>query len=291
MNNGEQFKGVVVNEYKDRIILSTTEGEKQIKREEIKDIIFDLEEQNLLKLGDLYLDKNMYEKAEYYYRKALELKPDYRKAGDSLDYVEGLKRTAGFESKRGLIQKLRRDSGQNSHENNSMGSRIKDTLGITLRNVSDTFEIAEVENNSPAKRAGVKQGDILYSVWGRNIKYMEPAEVMEKLLGPGLMEIRVTITRNLMLELGGQGGKYSDLIGAVLDFSEMEGLYFKKIYPGGVADKAGIREGDIISDIQGKPCVYLMLPDIENIINSRKDDTLSLRIKRDVILIKEIGAG
>ena len=80
MNEGEELKGVVVEEYDDRIMLSTIDGEKQVMRKDIKKVIFDLEEQNLTSIGDFYQDNKRFEKAAYYYKRALIVNPNYKKA-------------------------------------------------------------------------------------------------------------------------------------------------------------------------------------------------------------------
>ena len=61
--DGKEEKGIVVEEYGDRIVISTYEGEKTILKKNIRTMNFDLPEQNLSKLGDNAVAKREYEKS------------------------------------------------------------------------------------------------------------------------------------------------------------------------------------------------------------------------------------
>ncbi|MEE8317873.1 MAG: tetratricopeptide repeat protein, partial [Candidatus Omnitrophota bacterium] len=76
MKDRTKVKGLVVEEYVDRITLSTVEGEKNILRQEIERIEYDTPEQNFMQLGRAYDAKGWYDKASFYYKKAMEIKPD-----------------------------------------------------------------------------------------------------------------------------------------------------------------------------------------------------------------------
>ena len=54
LNDGKEKKGIVVEDYTDRIVLSTYEGEKTLFKKNISKVVYDLTEQNLVKLGDKY---------------------------------------------------------------------------------------------------------------------------------------------------------------------------------------------------------------------------------------------
>jgi len=294
MSDGERMKGVVVEDYGDRVVISTMEGEKQIMRKNIQRVIYDLEEQNLTSLADFYQDRGMHKEAYYYYEKALATNPDYEKARDGLNFVGTYLRQTGRRMKIKHIQRRNEDKkwieGVRDENPRSGKEQVRETLGMGLEEVEGSFKIIEVTPASPAARAGIKRGDVLLSMWGRAIKYMPASEVMKKLLTPGVMDIKVTIGRSFMLNLRSGMGGYSSFVGIVFGFSEMEGLMIEKVADAGVADLAGIKKGDIVTEIQGQPTRYMSLKSVEGIINSRKGDTLSLKTKRDVIIWKKFKA-
>lgn len=294
LKNNQRLKGVVVEDYKDRVVLSTMEGEKQIMRNSVRSVIFDLEEQNLASLADFYQDQGAYEKAYYYYDKALKINPRYKKARDGLNYVGTYLRQTGRMQKLDHIKRLeeerrwkQRQRRAPAPEVQNREEEIKRSLGIVLENAEESFEIADVVLASPAAKAGIKKGDILLAAWGRAVGYMQPEEVMKKLADPGVMDIQVTIARSFRLKLKDRPGNYNSLIGTQLGFSEMEGLMVEKVNRDGVADRAGIEEGDIVTEIQGQSTRYMSLKDVERIISSRKGDSLSLKIKRDMAIWKK----
>ena len=73
LENGEKMKGVIVEEYHDRVVISTYEGEKSILKKDVHTISYDLVEQNLVVLGDSYADRNKHGEAYFYYKKAVKI--------------------------------------------------------------------------------------------------------------------------------------------------------------------------------------------------------------------------
>ncbi|MDD4957243.1 MAG: PDZ domain-containing protein [Candidatus Omnitrophica bacterium] len=291
MADNERVKGVVVEEYRDRIVISTMDGEKEIMRSDINNIIYDLEEQNLTSVGDYYQDAGKYEKAYYYYSKALEVNPNYKKAREALNHVGTYIQLTGRRRKLDHVRRLNEEmtglrspvsSGDESRE-----SRLEEGLGIGIRNARESFKIDKVVIGSPASKAGLKKGDILSAAWGRAIGYMEPDEVMDKLLTPGVMDINITIVRPLKIDLSMATKSYGNLLGVKLGFSEMEGLMIEKVKEGSAAANAGIEPGDIIMAVDGKSSRYMDIRDVEKAIDSHKNNAISLEIKRDIVIWKK----
>ena len=63
MKDGKEVKGIVLEEYKDRMLISTVDGERSLMKEEIKELYFDTEEQNLIKLAEQARDKGDFVKS------------------------------------------------------------------------------------------------------------------------------------------------------------------------------------------------------------------------------------
>ena len=49
---GKELKGIIVEDYKDRIIFSTIDGQITVLKSDVKELYFDTEEQNLIKLAE-----------------------------------------------------------------------------------------------------------------------------------------------------------------------------------------------------------------------------------------------
>lgn len=291
--DGERLKGVVVEDYKDRIVLSTMDGEKVIMKSNIERIIYDLEEQNLTSLADMYQDRGMYKTAHYYYEEALKINPEYKKAREGLNYTAGLAQQTKRRRKLDHISRMNEEKlfrrGGPVEEMASEKDRLKKSLGIELDDVEGSYKIASVIPDSAAAKGGLKKGDVIVAAWGRTITYMQPGEVMKKLLSAESVEVRLTIERTVMMDLASLKENYPSIIGVQFEFSEMEGLMVKEVTDKSPALKAGIRKGDQLMEVQGESTRYMALNEVEGIIKSRKGETLSLKVKRDVVLWKKFG--
>ncbi len=80
LKNEKEIKGLVVERYADRIILSTEKGEIPILLSGIKKIDYDDAEQNFMQVGRAYEAENKYGEALAYYEKALEANPNFEEA-------------------------------------------------------------------------------------------------------------------------------------------------------------------------------------------------------------------
>jgi len=291
LKDNQEFKGVVVEQYSDRVIVSTIDGEKEIMRKDIGRISFDLAEQNLTSIGDYYKEKKIYDKAYYYYQKALDVNPDYKQARDGMNYVGTYLRNSGMAMKLSHIQRLNesrigKGGGLVSMES-SKEVKIKDELGITLKNMGKDFVITGVTALSPAYRAGIIEGDILNQVWGKSITYMEPEDVFSELVSPVIQDVRIGVIRKYNFDLTKANKVKGSLLGIKLGFDEMEGLVVKEVYKEGMAYNYGVRDGDIIMDVDGKAVRYMEIKEVEKIINSKKGKELNMSVKREVVIWKK----
>ena len=291
MRNREQVKGVIVEDHRDRVVISTMDGEREVLKDTIQKIIYDREEQNLTLMGDLYQDRDMYKAGHHYYAQALRVNPAYKPAREGLDYMEAFLRQDTAAGKPQYIQMMNEDvffrtsgslSGRMSEED-----RLRVALGITFKDIDGSFEVTDITPGSPARKAGLRQGDVILAAWGRSIRYMRPGEVIEKFLSPEILEIRLSISRPVTLELEDARGNYSSLIGARLGYSEMEGLVVEKVYPRGAAHQAGMKKGDILLAVDGGSVRYTPLRGIDRAIRANRGGDLSIVVQRDIVLWKK----
>ena len=103
----------------------------------------------------------------------------------------------------------------------------------------------------------------------------------------GIMDLQITVERVCLLNLKQEKGKYNVLLGGKLGFSEMEGLIFEDVYPEGQASRAGLKEGDVITGLEGNPTRYMSLEEAVDIITNSRGEPLSLKIKRDIVMWKD----
>lgn len=290
LKNGETIKGVILEDYADRIQILTVDGEKKILKSNIQRVIYDLEEQNLVSRGDSYSDNGLYPEAYYYYEKALKINPEYKKARDGLNFAIYQMNQEDAKVKLDTIRRHNETERPSRilvvapHQFTEEETAIKNTLGIAIKNSAESFEVSGITPNSPAGKADLKKGDILLAVWGKNVSYMQPKEVISKLLDPTILNIQLTIDRLYSFPLPENAKNYEALLGAELGFSEMEGLVIKRILTAGPAEKAGLKKDDIVTEIQKKSTLHMPLGEVKKLVLRARGKNIFIRIKRDVTL-------
>jgi tetratricopeptide (TPR) repeat protein len=295
MKDGEKIKGLVVDEYVDRVTLSTIDGEKDILRQDIEKIEYDSPEQNFMQLGRAYDVKGWYDKAAFYYRKAMELNPDYKEARDAYlashakMWREEERLTKKELERQNMVMEWWKKKNRyikNSSQVQDKALLLKDVLGIYLVERNNIFTIDEVKPNSSAAKAGIQKGDLLVGIWGKLIKYSNMEDVLAELLGPKYSEVRVLIEREISIPRENSKNLYREL-GIVLGF-QYEGLEIKEVISGNKGESAGFKKGDYIVAIDKNITRYLPLDSIIALINSTEGNrNIIFSVRRKVNLRRE----
>lgn len=164
------------------------------------------------------------------------------------------------------------------------GKVSRGRIGVTLQNITPNLAksfgletsrgavVTKVLKDSPAAKGGVKEGDIIVSVNGREVKDLNQAR---NLIGLTRVDEKVRIgvirdgkPRDLTVTVGkdtqalGNGEEiHPKLAGVSLGpipeghplTGQVQGVYVEKIKEDSVAAEAGLREGDIIGGVNRRP--------------------------------------
>lgn len=293
LNNGEEEKGIVVENYYDRIVFSTVNGEMEIDRENIKDILYDRREQNLLKLGDFHWQKGNLMKAYTYFKKASQINPDYKEAQDKFIHIRSIllrrpekqlrddmakKQALFIES--GKVYEPRMPKTVSA----APDKRFKKATGLVLISENEMPKVEMVVAGSPATRAGIEKGDLIFAVWGRLTGYMDMATLIDTIIESSSAEVMLTIKRKLAIPAVDKDYSGVADLGFLLDMKE-EGLVVYSVEEGSPAAKRGLASGDIVTAIYGKPTRYMPLKDALQLFNeSSSQGKVEFEIIKDVIL-------
>jgi hypothetical protein len=293
--NGEEMKGIVVEDYQDRIVMSTVNGEKTFMKHDIKELYYDEEEDNLIKLADQAKEKNDYIRALTYYDMAFKANPNSKAAKDGLVFLEGYlfrKEQAQKEAdvrKRGDLERQGAVSAIEPPKIESVPEKLvklNKAIGITL-DMKDGFpRVKTIHPRSPASEAGVERGDRLISIWSRVTGYMELREVLEALLDKPSLELKCTMERTTDVEVVPYGlvaPGTNELIGATLAM-QFDGLTITSVRANGASASAGLKKGDLVTAINGKPTRYMPLKNAVEMIRNSKNSIVQLTIKREVLI-------
>lgn len=168
------------------------------------------------------------------------------------------------------------------------GEVVRGHLGVVIQPLTDELAksfaisqkgilVAQVSENSPAEKAGLKQGDVIITYQGRAVKSVGGFRNQVSLTKPG-SEAKITILRNgkrktLKVEIGKQNknlelarsapAQSSDEIGMTVqtitpqlaeqfNIKTGQGVVVTQVKPGSIAAMAGIEPGAVILQVDRK---------------------------------------
>jgi uncharacterized protein (TIGR00299 family) protein len=294
-NEGKEIKGIVVEDYKDRIVLSTADGELTMMKSEVRELYYDTEEQNLIKLAEQARDKMDIVKAFACYDKAFKINPDSKQAKDGIVLLQG------YLFKKDAARKEEAVNRRNDYERyGAMGGIVKSdeemlnndieklrtTAGIIFTSAAGITKFDSVAVGSPAYEAGIRKGDTLSAIWGKLVGYMSLREVVGEILKKASFETRCTIERGVDVRISENRNILSntnDLIGAALNM-QFDGLTISSVKDYGPASEAGLKQGDIIVAINGDSTRYMPLKRAIELIKRSKGDAVNLIVRREIVM-------
>jgi len=283
-NDNKEIKGIIIEEYKDRVLMSTVDGERTIMKPDIKELYFDTEEQNLVKLAEQARDRSDFMKAFAYYDKAFKVNPESKAAKDGFIFLEG------YLFRKDMAGKERDVNRRNEFESMGPGpitikaeeekfredlEKLKITSGITLKSDRGVTQIDSVIIGSPAYEAGVRKGDILIAIWGRFVGYLSVQEVVQTLLEKTSLETKCTIERTVELASGDSEGIFK---------MQFDGLTVSDIKGGSLAQEAGLKPNDVITGINGQSTRYTPIKKALELIKKSKDGIVKLTFRREIVI-------
>lgn len=287
LKDGGEVKGIVVEDYTDRVVISTIDGERSIMKKEISHLYFDTEDDNLIKLAEAEKARGDYQKAYAYYYMAFKANPNSKPAKDGLVFLQGylfrkdeirkeedVKMREEYERRGPMVATILSDEDTVKEYT----SKLKKTIGIILKAGTIAPAIENVIPNSAAADAGIRRGDLIVSIWGRLTGYMSLKDVMAVLLEKPTLEIKCAIERTIKVDVdrsGTTGASFS---------MEFDGLTVSGVKEDSPAFAAGIKKGDLLTTISGKSTRYMPLKVAVDMIKKLKRRTIDLTFRREVTI-------
>lgn len=298
MKNGKEMKGLVVEKHFDRVILSTEAGEIHVLLAEIDHVQYDDPEQNFLEAGKSFEEKGKLEEALAYYEKATDLNPDYEEAKTAAVGVRSRLWAKETEGPRGEMEKqqLLYDQWGHGVAPESPEAReaafkrrrqaLSEGLGLTLRKEGDWVELDSVSLKKPATLTGLKKQDRLVAIDGKSLRYLGVDSVSNYLLEPRFANFTLEFERDCSLPRK-KGSSNLKKLGLKLKL-EYQGVVLEGVAPKSPAEEAGLKEQDLLTQVDGIPTRYLPLKKLIRLIEeSPKEGSLTLTIRRSALLSRK----
>lgn len=269
LTDGATQKGLIVEEYYDRFVFSTEEGEKEILKSSIDEIFFDEPYQNNLYLGKKFEQDGDFENALKFYRLSIQSNPNFKDGQDAVKGLEDAKWRFKKSWRYSELEKILKSQLEVSLKDVHGKIIVKDHIPPTRWNgfrvaVSDTLQI----------------GDVLISSWAQPLTYAGLKRACRFLIGLSNTMLKLIIERDIKLEAISGFNLFSPLIIGV----ELQGPMIKFIKEESAPYKAGLRKGDLIVKIDGVSTRYMELKEIKRRIFNSKNKTVTAR--REVILMR-----
>jgi serine protease Do len=174
---------------------------------------------------------------------------------------------------------------------------IADSLGVKQQRGA---LVADVVRGSPAERAGIKTGDIITEFNSKEVKDSTELPGLVARVAPGTgtsvkvlrdgkeMTLAITVgeMKDTEVAASGQQGELGLAVQPVtpevaqsLGLDRAEGLVITEVKPGSAADDAGLREGDLITQINRRPVKNLADYNRE-MAQSKKGQSVLLLVRR-----------
>lgn len=295
LKDGKELKGVIVEDYQDRIIISTVDGEMAVMKDDVGSVYYDNEDENLIKFAERARERRDYSKAYGYYERALHLNPNSKAAKDGMVFCQSyvmrgqevkkeddVRRREEFERYGGFLGAGK--PGVSSEEDAAL--KLDSIFGLRLKTGNGNPRVVSVKPRSTAYDAGVRADDTIIAIWGRLAGYMSLEEVIKTLLEKPSLEMKITIERTVDVMVNPRRGALSglnDLVGAnfVMKF---DGLTVDKVIDGSSAADAGLKGGDLITAINGQNTRYMPLKKAIETVRDTKGQTAKITFRRELTM-------
>ncbi len=291
MKDGQEAKGVIVEDYQDRVVLSTDTGEKPYFKKDIEKLEYDSSEDNMLKLADIYKDKEDYKTALYYYQSVCELNPKLKEAQNGALLMTNMimqKRERDLQQQVAMKQDTEQEMGKSSvagmvpPDISLKDKELQRMIGISIQIVNSQVVITKVLRNSPAFETGLKANDVIVSLWGKFIKYMQLPDIYTLFLTGTVNEVKIVVAREAALSIKEKGlfSGAENMIGGKFSM-EFEGLTVAEVKKDSPLEEAGIVPGDRVTKIQLCSTRYMSLDEAYKLIEKAKIKTVSIVIEKE----------
>ena len=261
LNSGVMQKGLVVEEYYDRFVFSTADGEKEIPKSDIDEIFFDEPYQNNLYMGKKFGDEGNFENALKFYKLALQSNPDFKTAQDAIK---------GLEDAKWRFKK--------SWRYRELKETLKAQLGISLKKVNEKILIGA----NAAVPDTLEAGDAIISCWAEPLTYAGLKNTSRILIGASNTILKLVIERDIKLKVR-PGFK---IFLPVAIGMELKGPVIGAVAEGSAFYNSGLRKGDLIVKINGESTRYMTLTKVrKKIFRAAKNKIITVR--KEITLMRK----
>lgn len=275
LKDGRRIEGLILSEQRDCYIVKIKIGTTKVDKATIEKIDRLTSEENLVNFGNKYLESKNYDSAIEQYKKALEINPEYKPAKDAIIKTEKMRKE--------LEEKLLAELEKRKAELKGEKDLVEKRFGFRMDAANDLLRIISVNADSGAEAAGLRRNDQIIQINNKPAK----GGSIEKIIGylakgengsyNFLIQRQISLTRK---KIDYQKRVFVG-VGIFLDAAGSD-LMVNSVIAGGPADLAGLRPGDRVISINGKPTAGLSINDAAGLMGGTELSVATLVIQRSV---------
>jgi len=288
LKDGRRVKGLILNDYKDRVLISTLNGEEIFMKSDVKGALYDDEYRRLLQQGRNEVKRKDYVNAYYTYAEVLKKEPSNEEARERVDFLYKFLYTSPNREINDVLE--RRNVEEGNGDNTDPAVEVIKKTGYSLAQGEKyvVFEKMVDKDAGFAKKGIIRPGDEIVAVWGEMAAYMDVRDVAGIMCGP--YDSSIVIQRKIKVKVAKDKGYVGPILafprkmlGAELEISE-RGMQVSLIDRSGPFDAAGICDGDIIQAVDGEDISYMPKKKVIEKIKRSKNADVEFTIRRKINL-------
>ena len=247
-----------------------------------------------MQIGEAYETAQRWGEALAYYEKSLEANPNFEEARKAQVRVRNhfwSKAASGPKQEIERRQLLYDSWGAggsaqsfSKKQTRREGVSLRDGLGVERESQGGRVRLAQGFPKKEAALAGLRKKDRLVAIDGQSIRYLSVEVVQEKFLSPRYSSFNLEYERECQFM---KTSFEKEFIEFGLDLKlEQQGVVVQKVEDRSPAFKAGLKAQDLLVSVNGSSIRYLPLAKLMGVIQSAKDDTVLLLVRRSALLAR-----
>lgn len=279
MKDGRKFEGVVISEGPDYYEVKIKIGTLKLKKENVAEIKTLSAEENFMQLGKRCLASKDFDAALEQFNKALKVNPSYKPAMEAIEETNKLRDEA--------LARKKAEADKKEKEILEKQGIIEKSFGIALAEENGKVLVCRVNPGTSAEAIGVKAGDEILRIADLDVKNKSIKDIADWLAKSNDTTFIFLIQRSAELtkkKIDYQ--KYSFTgIGIFLDNSGKD-LVINSVIVGEPADLTGLKSGDKVVSLNGKPAEGVTVDDATAIISADTSPKIEITVQRSIELEK-----
>lgn len=273
LKDGRRIEGLILAEQQDCYIVKIKIGTTKVDKAMIQKIDRLSSEENLLNLGNQYLDSKNYDSALEQYKKALDVNPEFQPAKDAIAKAEKIKKDIE-EKKRAELEKKKKELEEKK-------DAVEKGFGFRLDIANDQLRVISVNADSGAEAVGLKRNDQIIQINSQPTKGKSLEEIINLLIKSDGNSYNFLIQREVELTRKKIDYQKHTFVGVGI-FLDVAGndLIVNSVIAGEPADLAGLKPKDRVISINGKPTVGISVNDAAELIGGTELSVVTLIIQR-----------